>query len=219
MNELRALTSLRSQAQAKALLHPLRLEILYHAREPRSATAIAERLGLPRQRVNYHVGQLAKAGLLRKAGRRRKRNLTEQRYVATARSFVLSPEILGPLEADAQTVAETASASRLMALGSQIVSDLGRVSSEAARAQRRVATLSIDVAVSFTDAAQRTSFARELRDAIAGVVSTYGKPSEEGEASPDGRPFRLVVGCYPVPAPHRASDSHETGDEGAGPGS
>jgi hypothetical protein len=149
--------------------------------------------------VNYHVGQLAKAGLLRRAGQRRRRNLTEQRYVATDRSYVLSPEILGPLEADAQTVAETASASRLMALGSQIVSDLGRVTAEAARAQKRVATLSMDVSVAFTEPSQRATFARELRDAIAGVVSRYGAPEEHADPPQEGRPFRLVVGCYPVP--------------------
>lgn len=213
MNDPRALAFLRSRSQAKALLHPMRLEILRHAREPRSATAIAQRLGLPRQRVNYHVGQLAKAGLLRPAGRRRRRNLTEQRYVATARSYVLSPEILGPLQADAQTVTETVSASRLMALGSQIVSDLGRVSAEAARAQKSVATFSMDVAVNFTDPARRATFARELRDAIADVASKYGAPDEaSADRGPQGRPFRLVVGCYPVPA---ASNAEEVAGERA----
>ncbi len=69
------------------------------AREPICAAELARRLALPRQRVNYHVRELERAGFLRPAGRQRKRNWIEQRYVATARSYVLSPEILGPLGA------------------------------------------------------------------------------------------------------------------------
>lgn len=87
--------------RARALLHPLRLAVLLHAREPASAPEIAARLGLSRQRVHYHVRALADAGFLRRAGRRTKRNMVEQRYVAVARSFVLSPELLGELAPDA----------------------------------------------------------------------------------------------------------------------
>ena len=91
-----AIESVDSPRRASALLNPMRLRLVRMAQEPVSATELARRLGLPRQRVNYHVRELARAGFLRPAGRRRKRNLVEQRYVATARSYVLSPEILGP---------------------------------------------------------------------------------------------------------------------------
>ena len=75
------------EKRAEALLDPLRMRILAIARTPASATEIAARLRLPRQRVNYHVRRLADRGLLRRAGRQRKRNMFEQRYVAAARSF------------------------------------------------------------------------------------------------------------------------------------
>ena len=94
--------------RAEALLHPLRMRILELAREPASATEMAGRLRMPRQRVNYHVRRLAERGLLRRAGRQRKRNMVEQRYVATARSFLLVPEVLGPLEADWRHVEDAA---------------------------------------------------------------------------------------------------------------
>ena len=71
---------------AALLAHPLRPRIVALAREPASATELATRLRLPRQRVNYHVRQLARTGFLRRAGQIRKRNLIEQRYVATARA-------------------------------------------------------------------------------------------------------------------------------------
>jgi DNA-binding CsgD family transcriptional regulator len=63
--------------------HPLRSRILNIARAPMSPSAIAAELGESRQKVNYHVRQLRRAGFLRPAGRRRKRGLVEQRVVAS----------------------------------------------------------------------------------------------------------------------------------------
>jgi biotin operon repressor len=63
--------------------HPLRSQILNIARAPMSPSAIAAELGESRQKVNYHVKQLRRAGFLRSAGRRRKRGLVEQRVVAS----------------------------------------------------------------------------------------------------------------------------------------
>ena len=84
-------------SQAAVLLDPLRLRIMTAAREPVSAADIARSLRLPRQKVNYHVRQLARAKLLRRAGQARRRNLVEQRYVASAAAYVLSPALLGPM--------------------------------------------------------------------------------------------------------------------------
>lgn len=64
--------------------HPLRSQILNIARAPMSPSAIAAELGESRQKVNYHVRQLRRAGFLRAAGRRQKRGLVEQRVVASA---------------------------------------------------------------------------------------------------------------------------------------
>jgi biotin operon repressor len=63
--------------------HPLRSRILNVARAPMSPSAIAAELGESRQKINYHVRQLRRAGFLRAAGRRRKRGLVEQRVVAS----------------------------------------------------------------------------------------------------------------------------------------
>lgn len=63
--------------------HPLRSQILNIARAPMSPSAIAAELGESRQKVNYHVRQLRRAGFLRSAGRRQKRGLVEHRVVAS----------------------------------------------------------------------------------------------------------------------------------------
>src|SRR5215207_2831476 len=95
--------------RAAALVqHPVRRRILVLARTPMSASEMAGRLGLTRQGVNYHVRQLERAHFLARAERRLRRNMVEQRYVATARFYVIAPELLGQLAPHATAVHDAA---------------------------------------------------------------------------------------------------------------
>jgi DNA-binding transcriptional ArsR family regulator len=193
-----------SPRKAAVLMNPLRAAVLRSAVEPASATELAGRLGLTRQRVNYHVRALARAGLLRRAGRRRKRNMIEQRYVATARSYVLSPDVLGPAGAQGAAGERGAedeySAARLMLLAARSQSELGRSMQAAAAEGKRLSTLSIETALRFESAEQRAEFAEALRTAVLDVVARHASPMEgaSGESGP-GRPYRLLIGCHPIP--------------------
>jgi DNA-binding transcriptional ArsR family regulator len=206
------LECVNDQERAEALLHPLRRRILRLAREPASATELAGRLRMPRQRVNYHVRRLAERGLLRRAGRRRKRNMVEQRYVATARSFLLVPEVLGPLEADWRLVEDTASAAYLLALTAQLQSDLARVWRASGEEGKRLSTLSLKSQFRFESPEQRADFARALRQAVVDVIARFSSAHDlpSGRPAP-GRPYRLVVGCYPY-APEQGP-GFEGGDD------
>jgi DNA-binding transcriptional ArsR family regulator len=186
--------------RAAAVLHPLRQRILESLAEPESAAGLARRFRLPRQRLNYHVRELARAGLLRRAGRRRKRNMMEQCYVATARGYALSPELLGHLSADPRKVEDTVSAAYLLALAAQLQAELGRASREATAQGKRLTTLSMNSEFRFESAEQRARFARALEHAILDVIGRFASPAqrEDGTAGA-GRPYRLILGCYPVP--------------------
>src|SRR5687768_12037577 len=85
---------------ATVALDPVRSRLLAELREPASAAALAERVGLPRQKVNYHLRILESHGLVSLAGERRWGGLTERRLVATASSYVVSPSALGPIAVD-----------------------------------------------------------------------------------------------------------------------
>jgi DNA-binding transcriptional ArsR family regulator len=183
--------------RAEALLHPLRIRILALARTPASATDIAARLRLPRQRVNYHVRRLADRGLLRRAGRQRKRNMFEQRYVAAARSFLIVPAILGPLEADWRSFEDTASAAYLLALTARMQTDLARLWSKAQEDGTRPTTLSLKSQFRFASPQQRAEFARALRQALVDAVARHTTVDEVPGGSAPGPPYRLVLGCYP----------------------
>jgi DNA-binding transcriptional ArsR family regulator len=209
------LESVESPRRASALLNPTRLRLLRLAQEPSSATELARRLELPRQRVNYHVRELARAGFLRPAGRRRKRNWIEQRYVATARSYSLSPEILGPLAPDWRAIADTASSDYLLALAEQVRSDLARVGREARSRGQRVSTLSLKSQFRFDSPAQRAEFANALRQAVVEVIARHSSPDRSPSGRPGrGRPYRLVLACYPVAQRPQAPEGPEPAQEG-----
>jgi len=200
--------------RASVLLDPLRLRILREAYSPSSATAIAQRLELPRQRVNYHVRQLAAAGFLEDAGQRRKGNLIEQLWRATASSYLLVPEVLGPLAVDRRRIEDRRSAAYLLALTGQVQSEMAQVEAEAEDQGRRVPTLSMSGELRFESVEQRASFARALRAAVAQVVEDFASPfrSEDGAAG-TGRPYRLVLGCYPLPPEAEAAALRGEDDE------
>ena len=82
-------------AAAAVALDPVRARLLAELTEPASAAALAERVGLARQKVNYHLRTLEAHGLVEPAGERRWGGLTERLLVATAASYLVSPAALG----------------------------------------------------------------------------------------------------------------------------
>ncbi|MFJ8437204.1 ArsR/SmtB family transcription factor [Kitasatospora sp. NPDC094019] len=197
-------------AAAEASLDPIRRRILAALAEPGSAAALAARLGLARQKVNYHLKELERHGLVELAEERRKGNVTERVYRAAAASFVISPAVLAAVSPDPARAPDQLSARWLLALGSRLVQEVGALLTGAAEAQRRVASFGIDAEVRFASAADRTAFADGLAEAVATLVARY-----HDESAPGGRSHRVVVGLHQIPAsPEPAPDA----DRSAGPG-
>jgi MOSC domain-containing protein YiiM len=71
--------------------------VLAELRSPASAAEVARRLGESRQRLNYHLKQLERVGLVRRVGTRRAGGFTETLYEADAGAFVVSPAGSWPL--------------------------------------------------------------------------------------------------------------------------
>ncbi len=179
---------------ATAALDPIRARLLAELREPASAAALAERVGLPRQKVNYHLRALESHGLVALAGEKRWGGLTERKMVATASSYVVSPDALGPAAVDPERNMDRLAASYLVALAARVVRELGQLQRKSAECNKRLATLSIDTKVRFRSAEARAAFSRELTAAVTALVSRY-----HDESAPGGRRHRLIVGAYPTP--------------------
>ncbi len=77
---------LRTEEQRRAVGSPLRLELigLFTERKPLSVAQIAQGMGRPATAIHYHVRVLEKAGLLRRAGRKRGARRPEALYIPTA---------------------------------------------------------------------------------------------------------------------------------------
>src|SRR5919199_3191057 len=87
-------------AAAEASLDPVRARLLAELAEPGSASTLAARVGLARQKVNYHLRALERHGLVELVEERRKGNFTERVLRATAGSYVISPAALAAVAPD-----------------------------------------------------------------------------------------------------------------------
>jgi DNA-binding transcriptional ArsR family regulator len=179
-------------AAAEVSLDPIRARLLAELSEPGSATMLAAKVGLPRQKVNYHLKTLEAHGLVEMIEERRKGNVNERIMRATAASYVISPTALASVEPDPARSPDQLSASWLLAVAARLVRDIGTLITGAAKARKRVATFAIDGEVRFASAADRAAFARELSEAVTTLVSKYHDESAE-----QGRDHRIVVALHP----------------------
>lgn len=186
---------------ATVALEPTRSRLLAELGAPASAATLATRVGLTRQKVNYHLNALEEHGFVRLAEERKWGGLTERLFVASAASYVVSPSALGPVGVDPHREVDRLSASYLIALGARVVREVGDLVRRAAEAGKRLATLSVDTEVRFRSAADRAAFSAELADAVATLVSKYHDAS-----APGGRAHRLVVMAHPLPQQPNAKD-------------
>lgn len=179
---------------AAVSLDPVRARLLAElAAGPASAAMLAGKVGLPRQKVNYHLKTLERHGLVELAGERRKGNVTERLMRATAASYVISPVALAAVQPDPDRFRDQLSARWLLALGARLVRDVGSLITGATKARKRLATYALDGEVRFASAADRAAFVQELTAGVSALVRKYDAPDAE-----EGRDHRIVVALHPT---------------------
>jgi DNA-binding transcriptional ArsR family regulator len=177
-------------SRAAALLDPTRLRLVVRLAEPDSASGLARKLGLPRQRINHHLRALENAGLVEEVETRRRGNCTERLMRATAVAYVIDPAVLGAAGADPGRIPDRTSSAYLVALAARAIREVS------ARGDREapVPMLSLEADVRFASAESRAAFTHELEQALASLAARYHHPD-----APADRTFRLVVAGYPAP--------------------
>ena len=181
-------------AAAEVSLDPIRTRILRELVQPASATQLAVRVGLPRQKVNYHLKALERHRLVELVEERRKGNVTERVLQATAASYLISPSALNEVSPDPRRFADRFSAFWLLALAGRMVQEVGKLIAGATAARQKLATFAIDGEITFRTAADRAAFAEELGTEVTRLVDKY----HDGGTSPKGRRHRLVVALHPA---------------------
>jgi DNA-binding transcriptional ArsR family regulator len=181
-------------AAAIVALDPVRSRLLSELAEPASAASLSARLGVARQKINYHLRALEAQQLVRVADTRHWGGLTERLLVASASAYMVSPAALGPAASDPERSPDRLSAGYLVALAGRIVREVSELVRRAAVHGKRLATLSIDTEIRFKSAADRAAFTAELVQAVNTLSARYHDP-----ATPGGRSHRLVVVAHPMP--------------------
>jgi hypothetical protein len=155
---------------------------------------LAHRVGLPRQKVNYHLRALESRGLVQVAKERKWGGLTERLLIATAASYVISPAAMGPVASDPERTVDRLSAGYLIALAARIIREVSTLLRRSRELGKRLATLSMDTEICFRSAKERAAFTHELTQTVTSLVARYHDAS-----APGGRAHRLVIVAHPLP--------------------
>ncbi len=183
------LTYVDQPEHVRLALSPLRRRLLGMLRTPASATRLAAELDLPRQRVNYHLRALEAAGLIELVEERQRRGCTERILRTRPGTFVVDPTMM--IADDVTQVRDQYAAEHLVNVAAATVRDVARMQAGAAAEGKRLLTFTVEAAVRFAQPGDVHAFTDELADAVRQVVARYD--------SPDGRPYRMVVGGHPAP--------------------
>ena len=195
-------------ARARAALQPIRLRLLHLLERPQSAPQVASAMGMPRQRVLYHLRTLEAQRLVEShehgsVGRR-----IDRSYVRTATSYAIAPNTLGgvAIEVDTRTVADAFSSTYLSAVAGRALNDLAALGRAAAARGKRVPTITLETNVRFATPADQRRFAEELTTALTTLAAKY---HDVGAAN--GRAFRIFACGYPAVSSRAACPEQSRG--------
>ena len=201
MEPVADLEVIEDPAAAAVALDPIRARLLAELAVPGSAASLANRVGLARQKVNYHLRALEAYGLVRAVEKRRWGGLVERRVVASAASYVVSPAALGDAASDPDRTSDRLSGRYLIALAARVVREVAELLRGAKQQGKHLATLGIDTEIRFRSPVERAAFTAELTEAIAGLVARY-----HDAAAPGGRAHRLILVAHPSPRKSRSQE-------------
>ncbi|WP_327640883.1 helix-turn-helix domain-containing protein [Kribbella sp. NBC_00482] len=173
--------------KVRLALSPIRRRLLELLREPSSATQLAATLDLPRQRVNYHLRELEKAGLVELVEERRRRGFTERILRASA-DLIVDPGVMGRAFTQIQ---DQYAAEHLVEVAAGTVRDVARMQTAADADGKRLLTFTLETEVRFAEPGDVHRFTDALTAAMQQVVEQFD--------SEDGRPYRLIAGGHPAP--------------------
>lgn len=187
---------MRELERASVLLNPLRLRIVRELREPDSASGLSRKLGLSRQRLNYHLRELESSGFLELVEERRKGNCTERILRAAARSYLVDPAALGDVGLAPDSFTDRFSSSYVLVLAAKTLREVSALRRRADETGKKLPTLSLESEVRFASRGKQAAFAEDLTRLLKRLLARY-----HDETAPAGRRFRVLLTSYPKPRP------------------
>jgi len=180
----------------QVLGHPLRVRILEQLREPGSAATVAREVGETRQKVNYHLKELERVGLVAPVGERRAGNFIETLYEAAGRSFLVAPSVAWSDRRRVDALRQQHSLENLVMVGAQLQRDAISLLDRAAFDGEAIASAAVEADVHFADERDRGEFLEEYLATVQKLCDRYG--------ARDGLPYRIVLAAHPSSDGERA---------------
>jgi DNA-binding transcriptional ArsR family regulator len=174
----------------QVLGHPLRIRILELLREPGSAATVARAVGETRQKVNYHLKELERVGLVEAVGERRSGNFMETLYESVGRSFLVSPRVAWSDPRRLDALRQQHSLERLVMVGGRLERDAISLLDRAAFDGEEIASAAVEVDVHFADEKDRAAFLDEYLATVKKLCDRYG--------SAKGLAYRVVMAAHPA---------------------
>ena len=182
---------IQSPQQAKVLFKPIRLEILQQLGEARTCSDLAKVFNTSPQKIYYHIKLLQETGLVSKVREERVRGIMEGYYQASARNYMLSPEMVQQL-GGAKMARQQLSLNNLFNLVEQMQVEITAL----LQADEEIPSIGLSAQIALNNPRDRDAFMAELQESIQTLAEKYG-------ARQDPPPFpeaiyRLVLATYPV---------------------
>jgi DNA-binding transcriptional ArsR family regulator len=176
--------------QAAVLLKPVRLEVLRRMQDEVTCTELAGGLGLTPQKVHYHVKALESADLVERVAERKVRGILEGIYRARARSYWLSPRLVGAL-GGTRRATDQLSLGYLIQLAEEVQEDVAALASTV-DADDAVPSLGLSAQITLRSGADRAAFLRDVQRTFRRLAEKYGAADGDG-----GAVHRIALACYP----------------------
>jgi DNA-binding transcriptional ArsR family regulator len=190
----------RGNERLRGTLTPLRRRLLVELREPASATGLAARLDESRQRINYHLREMEKSGLVELVELRQRRGRTERVMRTTARTVIVAPAIIGEL---APATQDRFAADTLLAATAHTFEEVAQMREDADKAGKRLVTFTIETDIGFGRPADITRFAEQLAVRVGELAAEFDSPTAR-------RRYHLLIGGHPTrPEPADGPDRIE----------
>ena len=194
----------QAEQTPSALLSPLRRRVLEQLEQPDSASGLARKLGIPRQKINYHLRELERTGLVELVEERQRRGCVERVVRVTSRAFVVSPGFLQALGATPEEAADNFSSAYLVHTAATTARDVALLREQAKQAQKRLATLALETEINFESPSAFKQFTEELLNEVSRIAAKYNRADQK-----NARRFRVAIASHPV-IPKAAQTSEST---------
>lgn len=188
---MKEVVNIRNLEQAKVLMNPIRIHILNLLATEKTCSELSKQLQLKPQRVNAHLKELLKAKIIKISQVRTIKNLIEAVYIAHAKAYWFSPEVLKGSTKD-EKFRDKLSLNNLLLVTEDIQNEVGSLLESAE--EQQVPSIGISSEIILENDEVRNAFSKDLVVALEAVFKKYRKPIKEVNKD---HVFAAHILCYP----------------------